>query len=71
MNNLDLILAYIEASQFEENQSVYGYGWAERALVVDAEDLIDYVKSLKSVHKCEGCTMCDNDQFEAYISNFD
>ena len=51
MNDLDLIIEYIEASQFEENQSVYGYGWAERALAEDTEDLIDYIKSLKEGNK--------------------
>lgn len=71
MSNLDLIIEYIEANQFKENQSVYGYGWAERAQVVDAKDLIKYIESLKPVHICEGCTVCDNDQFDAFISNFD
>ncbi len=51
MDNLDLILAYIEDSQYEENQSVYGYGWAERSLVVDAEDLIKYIEVLKKDNK--------------------
>ncbi|UTZ34952.1 hypothetical protein HB762_27195 (plasmid) [Vibrio campbellii] len=47
-DKLDKIIAFIEAEQYEENQSQYGYGWQEMSNVVNAEDLITFIEKLKT-----------------------
>jgi hypothetical protein len=47
MINLDLVIEYIEANQFEENQPEYVHGKPEHNYVIETEDLVKYIESLK------------------------
>ena len=48
---LDKIIEFIENECYEENQSVYGYGWEEMDDVVNAQDLVKFINSLKESGK--------------------
>lgn len=44
---LDSIAEFVRNSQYRENQSSYGYGWQETAFVVDSDEVIDFIDSLR------------------------